>query len=439
MKCCVSRAEIGATLFAAASGLREPGELRRALNTEADEIFAPRASKTRRFYQALERYDAARRAMRESELRVGDWKELNERIEALRSELGEIDRRRGETMRRARKAATAEAPCSLGAVARRGRRRGSTKSGPVPALPSGLPQRLRAALEAESGAAQRHRECAAIGRGTRGGARRLVDRRGARRAIRRGRVLFAETGRYAKASEDLPGVDREAEAMRAGLETLARRLGLAQSSEIKSRQPSDAELAHLRALCRDGRAIERELGSLDADLARERQGLLQEETGGRRRGAHRPRAFARTPRRRSLRPCDVSSSVPRSSRRSRPRRRSSPRQDTGSRRPSLSLDALAGASLPGLETIGRFRKEHEAFAKIVRARRRRNASGRARVRRASRRSSRKSKAWRAVPSLEAIAAARSERETLWARLRAALFGAELPAANAGLFGRVLRA
>ena len=37
--------EVGATLFAAASGLREPGELRSALNAEAEPIFAPRASK----------------------------------------------------------------------------------------------------------------------------------------------------------------------------------------------------------------------------------------------------------------------------------------------------------------------------------------------------------------------------------------------------------
>ena len=88
--------ETGATLFAAASGLRESGELRLALNTEADDIFAPRASKARRFYQAFERYDAARRAMRDSELRVGEWKELNERIEALRSRLEEIERQRAE-------------------------------------------------------------------------------------------------------------------------------------------------------------------------------------------------------------------------------------------------------------------------------------------------------------------------------------------------------
>ncbi len=51
-----SEGDVGASLFAAASGLRGLTELRRCLDEEADTIFALRASKDRRFYQALERY-----------------------------------------------------------------------------------------------------------------------------------------------------------------------------------------------------------------------------------------------------------------------------------------------------------------------------------------------------------------------------------------------
>jgi uncharacterized protein YhaN len=58
-----SKGDVGATLLAAASGLRGLTELRRTLETEADGIFAPRASKDRRFYQATERFEEARRAI----------------------------------------------------------------------------------------------------------------------------------------------------------------------------------------------------------------------------------------------------------------------------------------------------------------------------------------------------------------------------------------
>ena len=73
-----SDGEAGASLFAAASGLRGLSDLRRSLEDEASTIFAPRASKDRRFYQALDRFEDARKAIRECELRAGDWKALNE-------------------------------------------------------------------------------------------------------------------------------------------------------------------------------------------------------------------------------------------------------------------------------------------------------------------------------------------------------------------------
>ena len=418
--------ETGATLFAAASGLRESGELRLALNTEAEEIFAPRASKTRRFYQALERHDAARRAMRESELRVGDWKELNARIEALRLELAAIDRRRGETMaeqaRLQRLKRLAPLARSLDEASAR-----FDDSGPVPALPSGFAQRLRAALEAESTAAQRHRECAASIEelaGERDGLsidKALVARSG------EVAVLFAETGRYAKAREDLPGVDREAEAMRAGLEMLARRLGLTQASEIKSRQPSDAELAHLRVLCREGRAIEAELARHSAELARERQnqGSLQTELAAAGGAPIDPEplreelaAVAPTLRRLEQR-AEIEPAIEAEAKAlAEAGRRLSP--------PVASLDALAGVSVPGQQTIGRFRKEQDAHAKTL-DRAEEEARAAERECRGIEAELENVEGSRAVPSLAAIAAARGERETLWERLRTALFGAALPA------------
>jgi uncharacterized protein YhaN len=417
--------EVGATLFAAASGLREPGELRSALNAEADAIFAPRASKDRRFYQALESYEAARRLMRESELRVGDWKELNERIEALREKLEEIDRQRAENaseharLQRLKRLAPLALLLERAAAA-------LTRAEPVPELPSGFAERLRVALEAEAGAAQRHRECLrAVEELAQERDGLSIDEALVARADEIA-ALFAETGRYAKAKEDLPGVDREAEGMRATLEALAKRLGLAQSADIQSRQPSDAELALLRALSREGRAIEGELTSLRANLARERQshGLLRQDDAARWSPIDpeplRERLAALAPVLRRLEQrAEIEPAIEAETRAiAEAALRLSP--------PVASLDELAGASLPAPETIARFHKEHEALVR---------SSERAREDlRAAERSCReieaaleKLTAARAVPSLEAIAAARGERETAWVRLRAALFGAALSA------------
>ena len=418
--------EIGATLFAAASGLREPGELRLALNAEADAIFAPRASKERRFYQALERFEAARRAMRESELRVGDWKELNERIEALRGELDEIERRRAEVIaeqaRVQRLKRLAPLVLLLGEASQR-----LDESGPMPALAFGFVDRLRGALEAEASAAQKHRECL----------RSLEELAGERDGLsidealvaRAGEVaaLFAETGRYAKAREDLPAVDREAEAMRADLETLARRLALAKANEIKDRQPSDAELAALRALCREGRAIEMELARLSADLARERQShrLLQQEEAARGESPIDPEplrerlAAAAPVLRRLEQRVDIEPAIEADAKAlAEAVARLSP--------PIASLEALARASLPAPDTIARFRREHDALAKAS-DRAREEVGAAEREFREIEAALEKLEGARAVPSLEAIAGARRERDSLWEGLRAALFGAELSA------------
>ena len=93
--------DVGASLLAAASGLRGLAELRRSLEDEADGVFAPRAGKDRRFYQALERFNAARAAIREKELRSDAWIKLNNDIEELSHELDRLraERRAGDIER----------------------------------------------------------------------------------------------------------------------------------------------------------------------------------------------------------------------------------------------------------------------------------------------------------------------------------------------------
>src|SRR5207253_2282296 len=92
-----SEGEMGAALFAAASGLTGLARIRRTLEAEAEAIFAPRASKDRSFYQALERYDGAITAERQTELKSGDWKSLVAEIEEVEGRLAEIKAQRTET------------------------------------------------------------------------------------------------------------------------------------------------------------------------------------------------------------------------------------------------------------------------------------------------------------------------------------------------------
>ncbi|CAA2159825.1 hypothetical protein MBRA_05008 [Methylobacterium brachiatum] len=103
--------EVGASLFAAGSGLRGLTELQAALDAEAEGIFAPRQAKHRTFYQALERHETARKAIREKGLRAGDWRALNDEIaaaaqqlDALRAERERVatERARLERLKRAR-------------------------------------------------------------------------------------------------------------------------------------------------------------------------------------------------------------------------------------------------------------------------------------------------------------------------------------------------
>ena len=93
--------DVGASLMAAASGLRGLADLRRSLDDEAEGVFALRASKDRRFYQALERFNAARAAIREKELRSDEWVKLNKDIEELSRELDRLraERRAGDVER----------------------------------------------------------------------------------------------------------------------------------------------------------------------------------------------------------------------------------------------------------------------------------------------------------------------------------------------------
>ncbi len=92
-----SEGEVGATLYAAASGLSGITRLRRQLDEEASKIFKPgRGSDKRRFDQAAEAYSQARVEVRQRTLRADALEAMRANIESLTSHLASLNQIRGE-------------------------------------------------------------------------------------------------------------------------------------------------------------------------------------------------------------------------------------------------------------------------------------------------------------------------------------------------------
>ena len=86
--------EIGASLFAAASGLRSLIELKKEFDSQAGEIFSDRKASHRSFYQALDRFEAAREQERASTLHESALKALKAEIAGAREQIVEIENTR---------------------------------------------------------------------------------------------------------------------------------------------------------------------------------------------------------------------------------------------------------------------------------------------------------------------------------------------------------
>jgi uncharacterized protein YhaN len=434
--------DVGATLFAAASGLHGPSRLRRALEAEAEGIFAQRASKDRRFYQALDRFEAARKAMRERELRAGDWKQLNESIASLQSRLAELE---SERARKGAERARLERAKRLAPLIRLLDQNLADidKLGPVPCAPAGFADRLRAALavkqraedDAKARAAELHELCGERDRLT-------VDERILAQADEIEELTNAGAytmGAYRKAKEDLPGVERDADALRRQLDSLAGRLGLADRQSVRERLPTDARLALVRGLVEEGRDITRRMEGVSADVARyhaEKARLHRQraEHGGERSDPETLRdqlhalqpILLRIEQRAELEAAIAAeeTALAEAARRLDP--------------PVASLDALASSPLPSEETIARFRKEHDSCERALdHARDKVEAADRSCREIAL--SLERLAATRPVPTHELIGEERARRDAEWERLRPIIFGAaatpELRSAAVGAFER----
>jgi len=87
-----SGGEVGASLFAAASGLRGLNEVRNRLTAEAGAIFMPTRGQTRTFYQALTRHESAARELKEREFKESELKKRMAQIGHWRASLRPVVR-----------------------------------------------------------------------------------------------------------------------------------------------------------------------------------------------------------------------------------------------------------------------------------------------------------------------------------------------------------
>ncbi|MDR3471910.1 MAG: AAA family ATPase [Devosia sp.] len=274
-----SEGEMGAMLFAAASGLTGLAHIRRDLEQEAERIFAPRASKERRFYQALDRYNAAITAERHNELRSADWKALLGEITDIEQQIGAIKARRAEVnagLARLQRLKVLEP--ILSAIDLVGEQLQSFAD--LPEVPEGFVAECAAALDAAAGAAGQQRvaeeevaiahgavEAVAVDQPFLDRSEAIVD-------------LFSRRGDYLSKLAEMPRLEAERDAFTATLADAALRLGLDGAQEVLRRLPPDAVLQTAKSILEVGLALEAAIAADEKRLAEERAALdLQEAEG----------------------------------------------------------------------------------------------------------------------------------------------------------------
>ena len=415
-----SGGEIGASLFAAASGLKGMTDLRQSLDKEADAIFAPRAAKDRRLYQILERYETARRAIRELELKAGDWKALNDDIEGYAERLREIAEKRAEiSAGRARLSRLKRvAPllrmidADLSAL---------EAVGSLPEVAAGFAEHLRAQIDANRRAAE-ERE------------RAWQDQQNAQRELssitvqemllangREIEALFAETGAYEKDQRDIPRIQAEADGYSAELKQLAVRLGMSDTAQVVAHQPADAVYVAIRSLIAEGKKRCAKLDGCQKQISSETDTLAGlEEQREAREAVPNPRRLRERlavlgP---VLKQLDQALEIERAI---AAETKSIERAAARLHPPVAELAALVRAPLPGPETIARFRNELDRIATDIQ-RAEEQAADIAGTIGDIEKGLQTYTAHGPIPSSEAIAAERQERDQAWSRLRDSITG-----------------
>ena len=409
-------------LFAAASGLTGLTQLKASLDSEAAGLYAPRASKERRFYQALERHREARERERALELRGSDWK-------AILTEIADLEQRHAElTARRA--AALAETSRLMRLRKIRPVLRdidevlaGLAAFADLSALPDALAGELAAAERAEKAASGALAELERRRTAATAALSRLVP--DDRVLHKEGRILdlVRQIGDFESKRADLPRIEAERDELEGKVAELLARLGLSPGGAADMRQPTDAALAQLRELIAEGREAESGLAALERRSSEERETLerlLAEDVGQGLADVQpwREQLDALAP--------DLQMLARRPELQQAARHERTRLDEFAARLGVADIDRLAAAQLPTNEVLQQHRQQFEAAAtvragldsRLAAARSERDEIGAALQR---------EEAGAPLVSKAAIAEGRARRDDLFGRLKPALAGtAPLP-------------
>ena len=418
-----SDGEAGATLLAAASGLRDLSDLRSQLDKDAAQIFAPSRAKDRLFYQALDRMETARKAIQTSELRAPDWLKLREAIEAAEVRLGEVTQARRELAMRKRRLERL--------------RRVKPVLHDLDALERALsdfahlpPLSVDSLAQIEKTYADHGRHAADLERARRdleAAQKRLAaiqfDEKLLQQAAEIERLVQL-VGSFQAAQRDLPRVQADMDTYNGDLARKAKDLGLPDAQTLEARQPPVAALKLVELQIEEGLDLRRELAQAqkdDAELTRDLEALQADRAQG---AALIDPAPLREPFQ-ALGSLALTIEKYETLAHETELEAASLMEAAARLDPSVGdLDAMARTALPGTEAQSRIRKAwDEAEKTLLRLEDRLNtameAEDQARIRMTS------LAAGRPVPSPERIAAARTERDALWRKISAHLTGANV--------------
>ena len=430
-----ARGEVGSSLMAAASGIRGLTRLRSHVEESADKIFTPNKSQSRAFYQARDRYEAAKKAIGDNELRASGWKRLNDAVAQNEARLAALTQ---EGRTRATERARIERLKRLAPLLRKieTQEQALAEQADLPHTPAGYPARLGEALEGAARAQESHRKAEA----ERAEAEALLAEISVEAALieRAGEIeaLVQRIGAAGTAASQLPRVAAEQDAASADLDGKARALGLQQGQSLEQLQPSDGDLALLRQLIDEERVLTQRRAAFEQTLGEEREGLARLDS----LSQTRTHVSDPAPLREQWRALGVLKAIADHEQKASALRREEEalRRDALRLQPPVAdLPRLAAAPLPSAQTIAAFGKRFDEAQTARRDGERAMAEVEARIK-TLRQSLDAMAAGGDVPTPELIAATRAARDAEWGLLRATLFGETGALAGAALAASVTR-
>lgn len=416
-----SEGEVGASLYAAASGLSGITRLRRLFDEDASKIFRPgRGSDKRRFDRAADAYTQARAEIRRLTLRADTLEAMRKEIETLTSRLDSMQKtRKADGIEHARLTRLRTIAPQLHCL---DLERGELVAfNDLPELSEQAISRLRESIEASEESrlkrdsvadALEHSKC-------------TLDRIEVDSAILAHQpsvqALQTNIGKYQSAKRDRARVDSEAEVKHNEINQMAARVGIAED-RLESSQPTDAALAELEDLIEQGKDLARERAAIKRSIADGEQKLEDLKSGQSAVPPHDPTAWR------------ARFDAIASDRALFDRERSLARGIAATRRklnehaarlfpPVLDLNHLANLSLPSSESLSRI---GERFAELEDKRRQLEQEATAldlTIEQAQKHIA-AFQSGEPIASAERIAEARQKREQSWLQLKPVILGGD---------------